>query len=162
MIIIAAVLILFYIYSFYIRETKKMTNIIGPLYLSNWEAAVDPDLLKKNNITRVICLNERHKSPDELQMYRRHDIDHHHFSIPDVPKAAIHLLFNKCEHLIRSAPGNVLIHCTAGVSRSVTIVLMYLVRSLNMSVDDALGAVRQKRPIVCPNPGFTNQLKQFA
>ena len=51
-----------------------------------------------------------------------------------------------------------LVHCAAGVSRSVSIVLAYLVIKRNMSLADSIAMVRAARPIMNPNLGFLRQL----
>lgn len=43
---------------------------------------------------------------------------------------------------------NVLVHCVAGISRSVTLVVAYIMKKHGRSFDDVLGEVRRKRPIV--------------
>lgn len=53
----------------------------------------------------------------------------------------------------------VLIHCTAGVSRSVTAVVWYLVRYQGYSWDRALETVRRARPQANPNPRFEIPLR---
>lgn len=55
----------------------------------------------------------------------------------------------------------VLVHCTMGMSRSCTIVLAYLVRHRGMSLAQALSHVKERRPVVSPNPGFMAQLVEF-
>jgi len=57
--------------------------------------------------------------------------------------------------------GNVLVHCFAGVSRSSTIVISYLMKKLNWSYREALEHVRKQRWVVNPNPGFVRQLKRL-
>jgi protein-tyrosine phosphatase len=52
----------------------------------------------------------------------------------------------------------VLVNCYAGVSRSTTIVLAYLIYKNKWNVQDAMTFVRSKRPIVNPNYGFISQL----
>jgi hypothetical protein len=49
----------------------------------------------------------------------------------------------------------------AGISRSTTLLIAYLVRYRGMTSDDCLKHVRSRRSIVNPNPGFWNQLKQY-
>lgn len=56
---------------------------------------------------------------------------------------------------------NVLVHCYAGVSRSVTIVLAYLMKKCNWNLQKALGFVRSKRVVAKPNDGFMRQLQQY-
>ena len=52
----------------------------------------------------------------------------------------------------------VLIHCGAGVSRSPTIVILYLMRIGRMSLRQAFDFVFSIRPIIQPNEGFMEQL----
>lgn len=44
--------------------------------------------------------------------------------------------------------GNILVHCILGVSRSVSLVLAYLIRKHSYSLEQALALIRRKRPIV--------------
>eukprot|EP00899_Mesostigma_viride_P022967 jgi/Mesvir1/3855/Mv19819-RA.1 len=57
--------------------------------------------------------------------------------------------------------GTVLVHCFAGRSRSVTVVISYLMAAHDMSLDEALAIVTKARPVACPNPGFLLQLKKL-
>ncbi len=55
----------------------------------------------------------------------------------------------------------VLVHCLAGMSRSVTIVIAYLLATTPMTTTEATEFVRSKRRIIRPNYGFTKQLEQY-
>jgi len=57
--------------------------------------------------------------------------------------------------------GGVLVHCAAGISRSATFVIGYLMAREGLSFDAALESVRTVRPWVCPNVGFCAQLREF-
>ena len=59
-------------------------------------------------------------------------------------------------------PGVVLVHCNAGISRSTSIVIGYLMLREGLSFEEALGQVKHARPSVCPNAGFYRQLKSYA
>lgn len=50
------------------------------------------------------------------------------------------------------------VHCMVGVSRSASVVIAYLMKRAGVSRDDALSFVQSVRPVVCPNPGFQQQL----
>ncbi|XP_010552961.1 PREDICTED: dual specificity protein phosphatase 12-like [Tarenaya hassleriana] len=57
--------------------------------------------------------------------------------------------------------GGVLVHCFAGVSRSAAIITAYLMRTEQLSQEDALASLQQSCEHVCPNDGFLEQLKLF-
>ena len=50
--------------------------------------------------------------------------------------------------------GNVFVHCRAGISRSATAVIAYLVQEEHWILRDAIDHVRTARPSVAPNLGF--------
>jgi hypothetical protein len=60
-------------------------------------------------------------------------------------------------------PSGVLVHCWAGHSRSVAIVVFYLMKKTQRfkSVADTLAFIRSKRPYISPNAGFVAQLEKL-
>jgi hypothetical protein len=61
----------------------------------------------------------------------------------------------------RSAGRVVYIHCRAGISRSGMVLTAYLMRREKWSRDQALEYIRQKRPVVRPNPAFMQLLLEW-
>jgi len=57
--------------------------------------------------------------------------------------------------------GAVLVHCEAGISRSATTVIAYLVKYHSMSLEQAFRHTKERRRIINPNSGFVEQLRQF-
>ncbi|XP_062204126.1 uncharacterized protein LOC133906279 isoform X2 [Phragmites australis] len=57
--------------------------------------------------------------------------------------------------------GSVLVHCFAGVSRSASIIVAYLMRSERKSLEEALESLKEISELACPNDGFLDQLKFF-
>ncbi|XP_042296193.1 protein phosphatase Slingshot homolog 3 isoform X2 [Sceloporus undulatus] len=55
----------------------------------------------------------------------------------------------------------VLVHCKMGVSRSGSTVIAYAMKEYGWSLEKALYYVRERRPIVHPNPGFMRQLELY-
>lgn len=70
-------------------------------------------------------------------------------------------IFSYFQECVKFIKGNrVLVFCTAGRSRSVTVVAAYLMKIKNLSVQDALAMIREVRRIN-PNPGFLKQLEMW-
>lgn len=55
----------------------------------------------------------------------------------------------------------VLVHCLAGVSRSVTVTLAYLMHSRAINFEEAFALVRLRKPDISPNFHFLRQLHSF-
>jgi protein-tyrosine phosphatase len=60
-----------------------------------------------------------------------------------------------------SSGGTVLVHCFAGISRSASCVIAYLMHENNVPFFEAMSYVRKRRHIVFPNFGFQRQLMDF-
>ena len=54
-----------------------------------------------------------------------------------------------------------LVHCMAGRSRSVTVLIAYLMNKKHMSLDDAYDFVKARRDEASPNPNFMEQLETY-
>jgi hypothetical protein len=88
-----------------------------------------------------------------------------HYQFRDRPEAPIHEAFDDSARFIEAqlrAGRGVLVHCAAGISRSVTLAANYMVRHRGFSVDGALAHIRARRPQAGPNDGFVQQLREFS
>ncbi|KPI88304.1 putative phopshatase [Leptomonas seymouri] len=85
-------------------------------------------------------------------------------TVDDFPEQGMIPIFKEAFAFIDEARSNkkgVLIHCFAGLSRSVTIAVAYLMHLKGMTRDAALEMVRKARPAARPNEGFLRELKQY-
>ncbi|XP_051897116.1 dual specificity protein phosphatase 1-A-like [Pristis pectinata] len=62
---------------------------------------------------------------------------------------------------VKNSGGRVLVHCQAGISRSATICLAYLIRTQRVRLEEAFDFVKQRRGVISPNFAFMGQLLQF-
>lgn len=133
------------------------------LYLGNVDGAADIENLKRLGIKYVLNMTSESKStcdynpPAGLFECLR-------ISIDDSPNVRISDYFNTTHKFInkaRSEGVGVLVHCYAGVSRSASIVISYLMKTQGLSFNDARIIVRNLRPIINPNEGFVNCLIKY-
>ncbi|KAM6458268.1 dual specificity protein phosphatase 15 [Liasis olivaceus] len=134
-----------------------MNKILPGLFLGNIIDAKDLDQLSRNNITHIVSI---HESPQPFIP----GITYLRIVLPDTPEANIKKHFKECIrfiHACRLQGGNCLVHCLAGISRSTTIVLAYLMAVTQLGWHEALEAVKAVRPVANPNLGFRQQLEDF-
>lgn len=55
----------------------------------------------------------------------------------------------------------VLVHCYAGISRSATVCIAFLMRNRDLSLNQAYAVVEVVRKIIYPNEGFYEQLVEY-
>ncbi|KAK6530340.1 hypothetical protein TWF694_003696 [Orbilia ellipsospora] len=77
-----------------------------------------------------------------------------HDMLPDLARIYDHI----DKYRSGETPGNVLVHCEQGISRSSTAVIAYLMRFHKLTFPDALAFVKTKRQIK-PNENFKEQLQ---
>lgn len=68
-------------------------------------------------------------------------------------------VFSKMDELTYQRQ-NIVINCQAGVSRSASFLIGYLIRN-GLTYDTSYQLVKSCRPVINPNKGFVEQLKQY-
>lgn len=134
---------------------KALNNRV---FLGNEDDAKNLDLLQSYAITHIISLTNAVYHTDKFSYYP--------INIDDSPLGNLYQYFEPCVEFINDAlkdPNgqNILVHCAAGVSRSASIVIAYLMSSQRLDYDTALGQVKVDRHFICPNAGFVLQLRQW-
>ncbi|VDI34837.1 atypical dual specificity phosphatase [Mytilus galloprovincialis] len=84
--------------------------------------------------------------------------------IDDSPHAPLQKHFESvADHIesVRSNGGKILVHCVAGVSRSVTLCIAYLMKYQKLTLFKAHEEVIKRRPIIRPNMGFWEQMIEY-
>ncbi|CAD8113685.1 unnamed protein product [Paramecium sonneborni] len=144
-------------------QSYQAMNIIheengNQLWLGDYTAAQDKLTLDKKGIRTVLTV------ASQLNIkYNDQNINHKTYSILDSEQANVAQFFDDSFYLIKNGlkSGSVLVHCAAGVSRSASIVIAYLMRNKDLTYSEAFSYVKSKRFVICPNSGFQRQLKNF-
>lgn len=121
------------------------------VYLGDIEAATSHDLLREHQIEMIINVsNSRYGEYG--------DITYLHIDIDDKTNVHISDYFEQINDFIEmNQDKKILIHCMNSVSRSVTLVLNYLLEKMNLK--DAFNLLKSKRTqYTKPNKGFAKQL----
>ena len=134
----------------------QIAQITEHLYLSG-AAAVHEDRLKRLGITCVInCTLELPTLSPGIETV--------HIRVGDAPHAPLSAYFDRVVKKItkvRNKGGKTLIHCMAGVSRSASLCIVYLMKEKRMSLKKAHEHVKSRRPFIRPNVGFWQQLIEY-
>ncbi|XP_035994129.1 dual specificity protein phosphatase 22-B [Fundulus heteroclitus] len=134
-----------------------INKVLPDLYLGNFKDARDREQLARNNITHILSIHDS-AAPILPEMT--------YLCLPaaDMPTQNLIQHFKlsiKFMHECRRKGEGCLVHCLAGVSRSVTLVVAYIMTLTGLGWQDALAAVRVVRPCANPNVGFQRQLQEF-
>eukprot|EP01117_Protostelium_nocturnum_P001275 TRINITY_DN1158_c0_g1_i1.p1 TRINITY_DN1158_c0_g1~~TRINITY_DN1158_c0_g1_i1.p1 ORF type:complete len:176 (-),score=55.25 TRINITY_DN1158_c0_g1_i1:130-657(-) len=138
--------------------SPSIDEIIPNLYLGNWKAASIKEILETRKITHILTV-----APGFIPAFPQ-EYSYKVFNIADVSFEDIIVHFEPCLQFIDEAlnqSGAIFVHCAAGISRSATIIIAYLMWSKKISYEEAHKIVKEKREIIFPNAGFTRQLRFF-
>ncbi|XP_062861275.1 dual specificity protein phosphatase 22-A [Trichomycterus rosablanca] len=134
-----------------------MNKVIDGLYLGNIRDSENRESLSQNGITHILSVYNNAKPVLEDMTYLCiHAADASNQNLLQHFKECISFI-----HECRLNGGACLVHCLAGVSRSTTIVVAYLMTVTNYGWEECLSAVKAVRSFVGPNCGFQQQLQQF-
>eukprot|EP01084_Bolivina_argentea_P211726 360089_1 len=141
------------------KTPENLYEIFPYLYLSSFPATKQYKELKVMKLTNIINVTNNIR-PTE-QQYKLFDVlylpllDDESYDILTAIKTLafyIHSLVTNNENK------KILVHCSAGISRSVSVILGYCMIYKKMKLLDAYNYVKNKKSNIGPNPGFMKQL----
>ncbi|ESQ49435.1 hypothetical protein EUTSA_v10021629mg [Eutrema salsugineum] len=137
---------------------NDLSDIGQGVFIGSVAEANNKDLLKSSNVTHILTVAVALAPPYP------DDFVYKVIEVVDRSETDLTVYFDECfsfmDQAIQSG-GGVLVHCFMGISRSVTIVVAYLMKKHGMSFSKAMELVRSRRPQASPNCGFISQLQQF-
>ncbi|XP_070598235.1 dual specificity protein phosphatase 4 [Erythrolamprus reginae] len=133
-------------------------EILPFLFLGSAHHAARKDMLEALGITAL--LNVSSDCPNHFEGHFQYKC----IPVEDNHKTDISSWFIEAiEYIdaVKMCHGRVLVHCQAGISRSATICLAYLIMKKRVKLEEAFEFVKQRRSIISPNFSFMGQLLQF-
>ena len=78
-----------------------------------------------------------------------------------INKPLIQIAFEIIDYSFEKKISPILVHCTMGISRSVSILIYYLMVKFNYTYTDSYNMIKNCRPVISPNLSFRMQLEYF-
>jgi len=143
-----------------------LREVCERIYIGNYESVCSRLKLRELGVTHIVNAAAGH-----CKALFADEFIYLNLELKDVPQQALAESTQFANRFIGDALDNyrnavVAVHCSAGVSRSVAIVLSYLLECRQMRLDQAFEYMRSRRCTLSPNEGFVRQLidkeiKQF-
>ena len=138
---------------------EPISQIQPLLYMGNRLGAQDAETLKTLGVKNIVMIQSIEVAPFHPDMFNYHCIWIKDTSYSNITKhlpSAVRFIHSSI--LKQEA---VFVHCDAGVSRSGTVVLAYLMATRQIGLYEALKIARAGRGCVFPNDGFIAQLRKL-
>jgi Leucine-rich repeat (LRR) protein/predicted protein tyrosine phosphatase len=141
-----------------IADPDPPAEIAPGVWLGSYMSAHNRHGLRASGVTHILTVATL------LKPLFPAEFTYHIVRIEDTDDADLSVFFEECIMFIEQAIGRgsgCLVHCAAGISRSASVCVAYLIAKKRMTAAAGLEAIKEKRPRVCPNLGFIAQLNRF-
>ena len=133
------------------------------LYISSHKTSLNADLLQSKGITHILSiLPQATEAYPEKFTYKL--IKHIEDEKDDKNAILLSDVFTESSRFIHEcliSDGKVLVHCKAGKSRSVSLVVAYLMVATNYGCQQLIGKVKSRRWCAQPNFKFVGVLREY-
>jgi predicted protein tyrosine phosphatase len=151
-------------YSQVLSFFKSPTHIIDNIFVGNARNAASKSILKENDINMIINVTE------DIPIFYPDIYTYHQIKIEDNNKDSIKNFLEESYIEIKKfqdkSDKNILIHCFMGASRSVSILIYYILkekktRGENIDVDEVITYIKNKRSIINPTLKLISDIKEI-
>ena len=143
-----------------VKADSSIYKIDDRIFLGSLGAALDRAELCRHNISHIVCVARGIRSiyPEQYSYKQIHILDSASESLLDHLPDCLDWMHKA---LTSDPKAKILVHCFAGRSRSVSIILAYLMVWHRITLRVALHHIRSIRPAANPNTHFMRHLKAF-
>ena len=145
-------------------ELDEISEVLpGKLYLTNWRGAEDRTKLKQLGVTHVAAVgaefvDDEHEGLKTWKVDIQDEESAREEMASALRDAANFIAESQANAHSNGQTGSCLVHCAAGVSRSATCSIAYLILHEKLTLLDAFRTVVSARRSVWPNDGFFSAL----
>ncbi|THH31176.1 hypothetical protein EUX98_g3009 [Antrodiella citrinella] len=142
---------------------RRCQEILPHLFLGPLQASKSLETLQALGITHILCIRDvkeafavRPRFPEKFQYMT--------LNVEDTEEQNLIRMFPDAKEFIDSGArqnGRTLVHCNGGISLSPAFVVMYVMQHYQLSWEDALHLVQNRRYCISPNGGFLTQIKEY-
>lgn len=135
----------------------QIAQLNDHLFLSSARAVIK-ERMRTLGITNIVNCTA------ELPAFSLHNIKCLQIHVWDTPSEALETHFDTCAdeiHKIHKRGGKTLVHCVAGISRSPSICMAYLMKYERLTLEQTYHHIKNIRPVIHPNEGFWCQLIKY-
>lgn len=145
-----------------VSKSPSYNEILPRLYLGDIGTATNKQEIGRLGITDMISVEIKPLNQSDISSTVKNYL---FINVMDHSKQDIMSHFDSSNEFIESAlkvPSNkVYVHCVAGISRSASLVIAYIMKTRSMNYSEAFDLVSSKRRVIDPNEGFVKQLNLY-
>jgi atypical dual specificity phosphatase len=144
-----------------------MSQIDDTIWIGSYGDAANEEFQSERKITHILCCADEFKNPPGF-MYIKGTSAEHWYRLPivdDVADSSTEEYFREGAVKLNewvTQGHRVIVHCYAGISRSVSTVIAYYMLYKGWSFDMAYSHIKQRRWQMNPHPAFLPILKGLA
>jgi len=141
-----------------VGQMEAPTEIFDYLYLGTEWNASNFEELKKKGINKILNVSE------EIDNFFPGNFQYCNVRVNDEENTELLRYWDSTFKYIEDARqerSKVLVHCRMGISRSASVVIAYIMKIKNWSLQESINYVKSKRKCINPNTGFLQQLEVY-
>ncbi|KAF5309368.1 hypothetical protein D9611_013995 [Ephemerocybe angulata] len=142
---------------------RECQEILPGLFLGPFVASKSLETLQSLGITHIVCIRDA-KEAFSVKPRFPGTFQYMTLDVEDNEEQNLIRLFPGAKDFINTAianGGRVLVHCNGGISLSPSFVVMFVMQYYQLSWEDALHMVQNRRYCISPNGGFLTQIKEY-